>query len=115
MDLTHNITRYFNLRFVIRPPCISRTSRLFEELGIFPAAAAASAGGGFSSGRRQNGQNGLNGEQVQKLLSFRRFVRTAGLGPRQFVARVRNQLAIEASQTFDEDGVTTRRDNARKR
>ena len=53
---------------------------------------------------------------MQKLLSFRRFVRTAGFGgPREFVAGVKRRLAIEASQTFDEDGVTTRRDNARKR
>ena len=64
----------------------------------------------------------MNGEQVQKLLSYRRFVRTAGLGPREFVAGVRRHLAIEASQTFDEDGVTKsvamaarRGDGARKR
>ena len=64
----------------------------------------------------------LNGEQVQKLLSYRRFVRRAGLGPREFVAGVRRRVAIEASQTFDEDGVTNsvaraarRGDNARKR
>ena len=59
---------------------------------------------------------------MQKLLSYRRFVRRAGLGPREFVAGVRRRVAIEASQTFDEDGVTNsvaraarRGDNARKR
>ena len=75
------------------------------------------------AGRREHPS--LNGEQVQKLLSFRRFVRAAGFGaPRELVAGVQRRLALEASQTFDEDGLTTsaaaaaagsRRDNARKR
>ena len=110
-----------------------RTSRLFEHLGISPpavAAPAAATGVSGSRGHRPEQQRHaaaaagalLNGEQVQKLLSFRRFVRTAGLGPREFVAGVRRHLAIEASQTFDEDGVTKsvamaarRGDGARKR
>ena len=98
---------------------VNRTSRLLEQLGISPAAAATTASGNGRGRPERQQPAALNGEQVQKLLSYRRFVRTAGLGPREFVAGVRNHLAIEASQTFDEDGVTksvsARRDNARKR
>ena len=112
---------------------LCRTSRLFEHLGISPPAATApaAAAGGVSGSREHRPEQQrhaaagalLNGEQVQKLLSYRRFVRTAGFkGPREFVAGVKRRLAIEASQTFDEDGVTKsvamaarRGDGARKR
>ena len=63
--------------------------------------------------RRQQQQHQLNGEQVQKLLSYRRFVRAAGLGPREFAAGVRARAAIEASQAFDEDGLTVESAGAR--
>ena len=100
-----------------------RENRLFEHLDLSPAAAPPSAsGGGRERQPHHHAAALLNGEQVQKLLSYRRFVRRAGLGPREFVAGVRRRVAIEASQTFDEDGVTNsvaraarRGDNARKR
>ena len=93
---------------------LRRENHLFENFGMSATKNSASAVG--SSGirmRRQQQQHQLNGEQVQKLLSYRRFVRAAGLGPREFAAGVRDRAAIEASQAFDEDGLTVESAGAR--
>jgi hypothetical protein len=86
-----------------------RTSRLLEQLGLLPAVATSSSGVSVSAAKTR-----LNGEQVQKLLRFRRFVRAAGLARREFVFGVERHRALEDSQTFDEEGVMGRMRAARK-
>ena len=88
-----------------------RENHLLENFGMSASKMKKESGSGIRMRRQQHQQ--LNGEQVQKLLSYRRFVRAAGLGPREFAAGVRARAAIEASQAFDEDGLTVESAGAR--
>ena len=93
---------------------LRRENHLLENFGMSATKMKKESGSGIRMRRQQQQQQQqLNGEQVQKLLSYRRFVRAAGLGPREFAAGVRDRAAIEASQAFDEDGLTVESAGAR--